>query len=99
MLETSGLPRRRDGDHGFVHLLKSHEFVTSQPGVSHFHLNLNLSINMLIVTIHLILVAHLVCIGLFAHLANAHSWFADYRGVGGVLVGRRVGRGQGGQGA
>ena len=99
MLETSGLPRRRDGDHGFADLLKSHEFVTSQPGVSHFHLNLNLNINMLIVTIHLILVAHLVCIGLFAHLANAHSWFADCRGVGGVLVGRHVGRGQGGQGA
>ena len=41
ILETSGSPRRRDGDHGFADLLKSHEFVTSQPGVSFCHQNLN----------------------------------------------------------
>ena len=47
---------------------------------------------------HLALVAHLVCVGLFADLANAHPCLAACRGVGGVLVRRRVGGGQGGQG-
>ena len=55
--------------------------------------SIKIVVKMLIVIVHLALVAQL-----FAHLANAHSWFAACRGVGGVLVGRRVGRGQGGQG-